>query len=370
MPSVTTSVNSSVGELDARAERMLALTKELCELPGPIGREELVLARLRELWTPYVVSTELVGIGNLVARVGGNGPKLLIDAHADEICFMVQSITPSGYLKLSVWNRQPSSVPGWLYPIGQPALVIGRHKTVAGVFAAPTGHIVGDLVDSSSVKGWGDLFVDIGATSAAEARSWGAEIGARVIWTPSTRRLGHYLTGKAMDNRAALAIMTLLLEELDPSQLPYELVYSVTVQEENGCTGALSLCLQEHFDWAIALDVGLAGDLPVGGQEHMPVALGQGPTIVHKDWVHYDPVLSGHLVDCAEAASIPCQQAIFHNYGSDGGAYLRQGVRTALIAFPCRYTHSPFETVSLQDLLWTVDLLKQCLAQAPLSDWS
>jgi putative aminopeptidase FrvX len=355
-------------ELDSRSARLFSLVQQLSETPGPIGREEYVLAQLRELWAPHVSSTELQGIGNLVARVGGSGPKMLVDAHADEICFMVQSITPGGFLKLSIWNRQPSKVPGWLYPIGQPALVIGRRQMIEGVFAAPTGHIVGDT-DSSSVKGWGDIFVDIGATSEAEARSWGAEVGARVIWTPATRRLGHFVTGKAMDNRAALAIMTLLLEEMDPADMQYELIYSVTVQEENGCTGALALCLQEKFDWAIALDVGLSGDLPVAGQEHMPVYLGQGPIIVHKDWVHYDPALSGHLVDCAVEASIPHQHAIFHNYGSDGGAFLRQGVRTALIAFPCRYTHSPFETVSLQDLLLTVDLLKSCLSQPPLSGW-
>lgn len=351
-------------DTEQRCERMFTLVKELTELPGPIGREEQVLAYLENAWSGYAEGLETVGIGNLVARIGGAGPKVLIDAHADEICHMVQSISPNGFLKLSVWNRHPPTVPGWLYPIGQPALVMSRKNMVEGVFAAPTGHLVGEQNDVQTARTWQDLFVDIGARSEAEARSWGVEIGDRIIWNPPTRKIGHFLTGKAMDNRAALAIMTLLLEEIEPNELRYELVFSSAIQEENGCTGALVLCLQEKFDWAVALDVGLSGDLPIDGQEHMPVHLEGGPTVVHKDWVHYDFELTGKLIGAAQAADIPLQHAIFHNYGSDGGAFIRQGVRTALLAFPCRYTHSPFETVSIQDLLQCVDLLKQFLAKA------
>ncbi|HBY98472.1 MAG: M20/M25/M40 family metallo-hydrolase [Ardenticatenaceae bacterium] len=350
-------------EKNDREERMFTLVKELTELPGPIGREEKVLAYLEEHWGSRVVRIERDGIGNLIARVGGRGPKLLVDAHADEICLMVQSITPDGFLRLSQWNRHPQSVPGWLYPIGQPALVIGRNSSVQGFFAAQTGHIANAHPAGSAERPWNDIFIDIGATSADEARSWGIQIGNRAIWTPQTRRVGHYITGKAMDNRVAIAIMALLLEEIDPEALNFELAYSVTVQEENGCTGALSLCLREGFHQAIAIDVGLSGDLPLEGLNFMPVRLGGGPTLVHKDWVHYDPHLTDQLLDHAERAGIPVQHAIFHNYGSDGGAFIRQGIRTALLAFPCRYTHSPFETVALSDLLLSVDLLKEFLTR-------
>lgn len=345
----------------SRLERMEALVKELTELPGPIGREEPVLAWLEQAWAGRARRLERMGIGNLIARIGGEGPRLLIDAHADEICLMVQAITPEGFLRVSQWNRHPSHVPGWLYPIGQPALVVTRGGIVPGVFAAGTGHLVGD--DDRTARGWEDLFIDIGAGSAEEARAWGVEIGDRAIWTPVTRRIGRFLTGKAMDDRAALAIMTLLLEELEPADLAYELTFSVTVQEENGCTGALHLCLRESFDWAIALDVGLAGDVPVAGAETMPVRLGGGPILVHKDWVHYDHELTYRLADAGAAAGVPVQHAIFANYGSDGGAFIRQGVRTALVAFPCRYTHSPFETVAVEDLLGCVDLLKGFLTR-------
>ena len=348
-------------QTDQRSKRMFDLTKELTELPGPIGREELVIEHLEGQWAGQVDELERMPIGNLIARVGGSGPKLLIDAHADEICLMVQAITAGGFLRTSAWNRHPEHVPGWLFPVGQPALVISRKTTVEGVFAAPTGHVAGFRAEEG-VRNWDEVFIDIGSKDAEEARSWGVEVGDRVIWNPPTRRIGHYVSGKALDDRAALAIMTLLLEELDRDELRYELAFSVTVQEENGCTGALSLCLSEGFDQAIALDVGLSGDLPIDGQEGMPAHLDGGPTLVHKDWIHYDANLIGQLVDCAEAENIPIQHAIFHNYGSDGGAFMRQGVRTALLAFPCRYTHSPFETVSIQDLLYTVDLLKQFLS--------
>lgn len=345
-------------DMQGRQRRLFALLRELTELPGPIGREEPVLRYLETLWTERAQRLERVGIGNLIVRVGGRGPKLLIDAHADEICLMIQSISPGGYLRVSAWNRHPDRIPGWLYPVGQPARVVGRHAIVDGVFATQTGHVTTGRAHHEGARDWADVFIDVGANSAEEVRAWGVRVGDRAIWNPPTRRLGRYVTGKAMDDRAALAMMALLLEEIDPDDLRYTLAFSVTVQEENGCTGALSLCLREAFDWAIALDVGLAGDLPTSDQDHMPVRLGGGPVLVHKDWAHYDPELIAALADRAEAAGLPVQHAIFHHYGSDGGAYLRQGVRTALLAFPCRYTHSAFETVSLEDLLQTVDLLK------------
>jgi endoglucanase len=348
-------------ETTVREERLFELVKDLTELPGPIGREEPVLRYLQTSWSDRVDRLERVGIGNLVARINSRGPKLLIDAHADEICLMVQSITPGGFLRVSAWNRHPERIPGWLYPVGQPALVVGRRGIVDGVFATQTGHVASGRAEQEGAHEWSDIFIDIGAASDVEARAWGVQVGDRAIWNPPTRRLGHYISGKAMDDRAALAIMTLLLEEVKAKELSYEVSFSVTVQEENGYTGALSLCLREGFDWAIALDVGLSGDLPASDQDHMPVRLGGGPVLVHKDEVHYDPELTGQLADHAEAMGIRVQHAIFHNYGSDGGAYLRQGVRTALLAFPCRYTHSAFETVSLPDLLQTVDLMKRFL---------
>jgi endoglucanase len=67
----------------------------------------------------------------------------------------------------------------------------------------------------------------------------------------------------------------------------------------------------------------------------------------------------------AREESIPIQQAVFQNYGSDGAALIRRGVDTALLTYPTRYTHSPIETVDESDLKHAVSLLVAFASKVP-----
>lgn len=337
------------------------IVKTLTELPGPIGHEQPINDYLRERWTGHVERIWQSRVGNLFAYVGGQGPRLLIGGHADEICLLVKSITDDGFLHLSIWNAdREGRLPKWLFPIGQPAQIVGPEEPVYGVFATGTGHVANQTQREKSHFDWNDIFVDIGAGNRAEVAMRGVRVGHRVIWNPPTRRLGERLiVGKAMDNRAALAIMTALLDGIDRDALAYELYFTSTVLEETGLEGAHSIAREQEFHEAIALDVGLAGDIPAANLLDVPVRLGDGPVIVHQDSeIHYSRSVIDRLIAVAESADIPIQHAVFQKYASDGAAFIRQGIPTALVAFPTRYTHSPFETVHEKDLVQTVNLLK------------
>jgi endoglucanase len=131
-----------------------------------------------------------------------------------------------------------------------------------------------------------------------------------------------------------------------------------TVQEENGLLGAASLADEMSFDFAIALDVGLTGDIPGPDKRDFPSRLGGGPVVVYQDAsCHYSRRLTDALIAVGRAENIPVQRAVFQNYGSDGAALIRRGVETALLTYPTRYTHSPIETVDESDLVNTVALL-------------
>jgi len=176
--------------------------------------------------------------------------------------------------------------------------------------------------------------------------------------------MGKLYCGKAMDDRVGLAIMSQLLEEVDSSDLKYDLHLVSTVQEEIGLMGAASLFKQGDFQLCIALECGQAGDIPTVEERDMPVKLGEGPILVHKDsMVHYSRSIIQRLREVAEREDIPVQDAVFSGFGSDGAALIRQGVPTALIAPPTRYTHSPFEMVHEDDLRAAVMLLKSFLTK-------
>jgi endoglucanase len=341
-------------------EFVFELVKELTELPGPTGHEDAVQDWVERRWSEFAQDVRRTRVNNMLARVGGTGRRLLLVAHADEICLMVTSVTEEGFLHLwPYYSDQLGRPPRWFSPLNQPALVLSSTGTVPGVVATASGHVVGGRNSQKELFEWNDWFVDIGARSCAEVEDLGIGPGARVIWNPETRRIGNNITGKAMDDRVALAIATAVGEKMATStDLPFELWLGSTVQEENGLLGAASLVDEMSFDYAIALDVGLTGDIPGPDKRDFPSRLGAGPVVVYQDArCHYSRRLSDRLIDVAKSQSIPVQRAIFQNYGSDGAELLRRGVETALLTYPTRYTHSPIETVDESDVIHMVDLL-------------
>lgn len=332
---------------------------ELMALPSPTGQEEPVLSWCRERWAALGADVQATPIGNVVAHVGGTGPRLLLQGHADEISFIVRSIDSRGFVWLAEGQGGNRAFHA-RYPVGQPALILARSGCVPGVFAAPTGHILStrddrgaELPDTAST-----IFVDIGAESRDEAEQMGVHVGAGVVWNPVTQRLGSRYIGKAIDNRVALALMTHVLMETDRSELAYDLTLAATVQEEIGLVGAQSLGGPEAYDLAIAIDNGPIADYPGTDMGDLPVRLGDGPTVIYKDaMVHYDRRVIERLLTTATANAIPIQQGVFPGFGSDGVALIRSGIPTALLAIATRYTHSPFEMGDVRDLEGALRLL-------------
>ena len=341
-------------------ETVFDVIKVLTELPGPIGMEDAVQDWIEDRWQvfPEVRRTR---VNNILARVGGSGRRLLFMAHADEICFMVKSISDEGFLHLwPYYGDTRGFPPKWVMPLNQPALVVTGSGTVEGVFATASGHVVGAKDRAEKGWSWNDWFIDLGLSSRAAAEALSIHPGCRVIWNPKTRKLGeHRITGKAMDDRAALAIATLAGERLaERDDLVWEVWLGSTVQEESGLIGAQSVMDQIDFDLCINLDVGLVGDIPGPDKRDFPNEMGLGPAVVyHDNSAHYSWRLCEKLVQIAGDHAIPVQRAIYQNYGSDGAALLRRGAEVALLTYPTRYTHSPVETVDERDIAACIDLL-------------
>jgi putative aminopeptidase FrvX len=349
---------------------MYDILKTLCELPGPVGREKVVHEFLLQRWAPHCHDAYLTPVGNLVAHVGGRGPKLLLLGHGDEIGFTIKHISEDGYLFIASGQRlapdRPPMRGSYALPIGQPALVITRSgSNVEGVFATLTGHILSQRQRENIELEWNDMWVDVCAGSRSEAEGLGIRVGDRVIWNPPTRRRGEHVYGKALDNRAGLAVMDSVLQRIESDSLAYDLYLASSVQEEIGLIGAHSINRGIGAEYAIALDIGLSSDVPGVDQRDVSVQLGAGPTLIHKDFYAYSADVNDRIIATAEESDIPLQHAVFGIFGSDSGALLREGVAASLIGIPTRYTHSPFEMLHLDDMAWTAQLLHAFLERQP-----
>lgn len=330
---------------------MFALIKELTELVGPVGQEQEVLDHVEGLWRGEGLTVERTKIGNLFAHAGGNGPRVVMAAHADELTYLVRAIHPDGFLWLAggqAWLRTAGLRNG--FTIGQRVKVVARKGIIPGVIATVTGHLASLTLAEPSELTWRDFWVDTGLTKE-ELLEAGVTVGTRVIWDATTEQFGPHVVGKAIDDRALLAVMTELVRRVPAAEMRCRLTLAATVQEEIGLVGASALGARHEYDAAVVLEIGLAGDVPGVQEDMMPLRLGQGPVLVHKDsLVHYDYRVTQAFEKAASDGGIPIQHAVFGSFGSDGGAFMKADIPAALLAFPTRYTHTPFETAHLGDI--------------------
>jgi endoglucanase len=213
-----------------------------------------------------------------------------------------------------------------------------------------TGHLAHLALKEPGELTWGDFWVDTGLTRE-ELLERGVTPGTRVIWDATTEQWGGHVVGKALDDRVPLAVITEVLRRVPREERRWDLTLACTVQEEIGLIGAFALGAERKFDAAIAVEIGLAGDVPLVDEKVMPLRLGAGPVLIHKDaLVHYDHALTTQLERTAEEAGIPIQHAVFGSFGSDGSAFMKADIPAAMVAFPARYTHTPFETGNLDDI--------------------
>jgi endoglucanase len=339
-------------------DELVARIARFCELPGPSGREELVRKEL-EAWWSSSLDLSVDRRGNLTGSVGRDGPRLALVAHMDEVGWTVRSITGDGFLLVDQAQGSRRDRPDVRHMIGQDVVVLGREGVAAtGIFAAPSGHVL----SREQLDQWprpGEHFVDLGLATREEVETLGIHIGSPVTFAATTRRVGSRVAGKAMDNRLLLCALDLLLERVQASSLTCTLVVAATVHEEGGLHGAYALSHAQDFDLAIALDIGLVGDIPFVATDEYEARLGGGPILVHKDGrIAYDHAFTWAIADLAAERGIPVQHGVMPGASTDGIPLLRAGVPTAYVGMPTRYTHTAFEMVDPADLLHLVDLLE------------
>jgi putative aminopeptidase FrvX len=345
--------------MSAGAESLEATLRTLTGLPAPTGQEERVIDWLADEWAGRGTLTR-TPVGNLLLHLPGSGPRVLVAAHADELSLIVRSINAEGFLRVLPGERDTFLPPH--FP-GAPLRILADGGERPGVLATTTGHALTPEQRERTRWSWDDVFVDTGL-GWEETVEAGIRIGTRMVWDAPLRRMGRLLVGKALDDRLGIAVLVELARRLDRERLRFDVTLAATVQEEIGMLGAASLARDGRaFDIGVIIDNGLAGDIPTVSVEHVPVRLGGGPALIHRDSsAHYSRRLIGELRGAAAAAGVPVQEAVLFNYSSDGAGLVRQGMETALVAPPIRYSHSPFEAMDPADLENTVRMLEQWLA--------
>jgi endoglucanase len=174
---------------------------------------------------------------------------------------------------------------------------------------------------------------------------------------------GEHLVAKSMDDRVGCAIAIEAMRALKLADSPHEVYFVFTVQEEVGVRGAGVSAFGVQPEAAIALDVTIAGHSARGAETN--VQLGAGAAIKALDAKHIpSPLVKNWMIATAQAQNIPYQMEVLTGGSTDGAAIegVHAGVPTGVISIPCRYVHSPSETVNMADVAACTDLLVALLS--------
>jgi tetrahedral aminopeptidase len=334
-----------------------ALLEKLCNFPGVSGFEEPVREVIADLVRPLVDELRVDTLGNLLAtRRGSSEFTLMLDAHMDEIGFLVQYIDEQGFIRFTpIGGWDPRLLPSHLLTV-MPA----DGGRIEGVVGTEPPHIL-KAADRDKVIPMEDLFLDVGGTTRQDVEDMGVRIGDPIVLHYPFRRIGKdTVAGKALDDRAGCAAIIQTLEALQGEALAATIVAAFVVNEERGLVGARTAAYQIEPGMAIAMEGTVAADVPGVAPPRQPSAQGKGPAITIADSNFIAPrKMVQALQRLANQQGIPWQIKTPAYGGTDAGAIhqSRGGVLTGVVSVPCRYIHSPFSTCRLSDFDHTWQLL-------------
>jgi len=323
------------------------LLKRLTEVHGPCGYEGPVRGLIRAEVEGLADEVRIDRLGNLHARVKGQGHglRVMVAAHMDEIGMMVTHVDEKGFARFTyVGDLWTSTLVGnrFVFPDGTLGIVnVEKYEK------------------RPQIKDLSKLYLDFGAR---DRESCPVRVGDVATFQRSFLDLGARWVGKAMDDRVGCLIQIEVLRRV-AGQTPHEIHFVFTVQEELDSQGALTSAFAIQPDISIALDVTGSGDLPEAIP--FPVVLGKGPAIRISDRAMLaHPGVKDWMVRTAEANDIPYQLEVVAGITTDAEKMQQAGVgsATGVLSIPCRHLHTPSEMVDAHDVEHAINLMLALLS--------
>jgi len=299
-------------------------------------------------------------IGNIFIRFKGrkSGPLTVISAHKDELAVMVRKIDDNG----RIWLEPNGNIRPMKYGEG-PYDLITENKIIPGILHIGSSHSseLSKRIHKSKTEAltWELVYLDC-KLDAEELKAQGAAVGDWACVARSRKQPMYlhdkYVSGYALDDKAAVAILFMLIRKFKDIQPYHDTVFAFTSEEEAGVTGAQYLSRTLKPQRFIALEVA-----PVA--EEYPIEMNDMPVVLFKDGAYqYNMKLSRALISAGEKRGIECQRAVIRTFGSDASITAIRGLtaEAACLCFPTENTHG-YEITSLMALENCVELLHEYL---------
>ena len=316
--------------------------KKLCMADGVSGNEENAAQMAKALLERYADNASVDKFGNVTAFIGdkSNGKKtLLLEAHIDEIGFVVTFIDDNGFVKVASCGGTDRR----LY--AAQTVTIHSKSPVRGVIATLPPHVSSDSKKAMKTE---EIVIDTGYSKEQLEKL--VSLGDRVTIDAKFSVLsGTRVSAKAIDDRGGVAAVLYALSLLENKETEYNIAVLFASQEETGSRGAIIGAFGTDADYALATDVSFA--YTPGSKKEKCGEMGKGAMI------GISPVLDREVTDrlkkLAAEKNIPAQFEIMGGEtGTDADeiSVSKGGIRTGLISIPLKYMHTPVEIVDTEDI--------------------
>lgn len=341
-------------KLTSIGRSQLALLEELTNANGVSGDEAAIREIIRKQTAPYADEIRVDAMGNLLVLKHAktdNAIKVMMDAHMDEVGFMIVEEDGDGLFEFEKVGG------GDERQLISKAVIVGREK-LPGVIGCKPIHLTAKE-ELDAVVPLHSMRIDLGPANKGKVKR-----GDFAAYATRMIRSGDTIFAKALDDRLGCATLIELLKNV-PEQI--EFLAAFTVQEEIGLRGAYVAAYDFNPDLAVAVDSTPAHDLPrPDGNENTQYncRLGAGPAIYLADaGTLSDPRLIDFLSRIAEENNIPCQYRQPGGGGTDAGALhkTRGGIPVVSVSIPGRYAHTAIMLARISDWQNTIRLLQKML---------
>lgn len=334
------------------------LLKELCDTPGVPGHEQAVAEIMRREFAELTDDVATDPMGNVIAHIRGDGIRVALDAHTDEVGCIVSHVDDRGFIRVMPLGGIDPRV------FGAQRVVVHGKRRLQGVVGSVPPHLTrGKESDRDRSVPIEDSFIDTGL-SGEEVRET-VRVGDIVTFDSSLTDTGDAFIGKAFDDRAGLFAMVEAVRAAE--RITCDLFLVAAVQEERGLRGTGCAAFSVEPDVAIAIEGTFANDVP-GVPSHKQLATQEkGPELRLVDGrLIADRGLVSFFEKLARERDIP-HQLIVKSAGTTNATAIqtsRAGVRVAAVSMPVRYIHSPAGLLRKTDIQETVRLLSAFLENA------
>ena len=331
-------------------ERIISLSNAF----GPSGFEDEVLEVIKKELKEYEVEEDK--IRNLVIEKdkGSKNPRVMLDAHTDEVGLIVQAIKPNGTIRfINIGGISKASVVGNSYVVKTK-----DGSYVQGVVAVKPPHFTKkNEVPSYELE---DMVLDVGTTSKEETEALGIGIGSAIVANVSCTydNKQDLFFGKAFDDRIGVAVLIEVMKRLKKEKLDVNVCASFSSQEEVGERGVSASTKRINPDVLICIE-GCPADDTFQEEYMIQAGIKRGPMLRHMDTsMITNPRFQKYALDTAKKKKIKVQEAV-RSGGGTNAAMVNQsfGVPAIVVSVPVRYIHSSYCFVAMKDYEDTVKLV-------------